>query len=71
VASSLGRKIALNNNHYFRMYKKYTSNFPVAKSDCRDGVLNFQPSVNEEVTFIKAVVAVNTAVIEIRLGLFT
>jgi hypothetical protein len=33
-------------------------------------VLNFQPSVNEEVTFIKAAVVVNTGVIEIRFDLF-
>jgi hypothetical protein len=34
-------------------------------------VLNFQPSVNEEVTFVKAAVTANTDVIEIRLGLLT
>ena len=34
-------------------------------------MLNFQPSVNEEVTFVKAAVTINTDVIEIRRGLFT
>jgi hypothetical protein len=52
------------------MYKNYTSNFPIAKSDCRDSVLNFQPSVNEEVTFVEVSFTVNTDVIVIRLGLF-
>jgi hypothetical protein len=67
--SSSGSKIALNN--HFKKVLKCTSNFPIAKSDCRDGVLNFQPSVNEEVAFVKAAVTVNTDVIEIRLSLFT
>jgi hypothetical protein len=34
-------------------------------------VLNFQPSMDEEVTFVRAAVRANTDIIEIRHGLFT